>query len=114
MMLTLAVAETPARAHQQWRSTGRCPKKWRKTTIADPNAEARAVDLIRRVFGPDAKLDTRWCGDITYSAQRAVMCSDGRGTFGQGGVVLGRVRIIRGAPGRRGAGPAVGTGRVRG
>lgn len=46
--------------------TGRCPKRWRKTTIADANAEARAVDLIKRVFGPDTKLDTRWCGDITY------------------------------------------------
>lgn len=45
---------------------GRCPRRWRTTTIADPNAEARAVDLIRRVFGPDVALDTRWCGDITY------------------------------------------------
>ncbi len=45
---------------------GRCPRRWRKTTIADPGAEARAVDLIKRVFGPDVKLDTRWCGDVTY------------------------------------------------
>lgn len=45
---------------------GRCPKRWRKTTIADANAEARAVDLIRRTFGPDTHLDARWCGDITY------------------------------------------------
>jgi putative transposase len=45
---------------------GRCPRRWRKTTIADPNAEARAVDLVRRMFGPDTRLDTRWCGDITY------------------------------------------------
>lgn len=45
---------------------GRCPKRWRKTTIADASAEERAVDLIRRVFGPDTALDTRWCGDITY------------------------------------------------
>lgn len=42
--------------------TGRCPRRWRKTTIAD----ARAVDLIKRVFGPDTRLDTRWCGDVTY------------------------------------------------
>ena len=42
---------------------GRCPKSWRKTTIA-AKAEARAVDLIKRVFGPDTRLDTRWCGDI--------------------------------------------------
>ncbi len=45
---------------------GRCPKRWRKTTIADPDAEARAIDLIRRIFGPDTQIDTRWCGDITY------------------------------------------------
>jgi putative transposase len=45
---------------------GRCPRRWRTTTIADPSAEARAVDLIKRVFGPDLKLDTRWCGDVTY------------------------------------------------
>ena len=45
---------------------GRCPRRWRTTTIADPNTEARAVDLIKRVFGPDVKLDTRWCGDVTY------------------------------------------------
>jgi transposase InsO family protein len=45
---------------------GRCPRRWRTTTIADPGAEARAVDLIKRVFGPDVALDTRWCGDVTY------------------------------------------------
>lgn len=45
---------------------GRCPRRWRTTTIADPSAEARAVDLIKRVFGPDVKPDTRWCGDVTY------------------------------------------------
>jgi hypothetical protein len=31
---------------------GRCPRHWRTTTIADPSAEARAVDLIKRLFGP--------------------------------------------------------------
>lgn len=30
---------------------GRCKKRWRKTTIPDPDAE-RALDLIRREFGP--------------------------------------------------------------
>ena len=45
---------------------GRCPKRWRRTTIAAAKAEARAVDLIKRVFGPDTKLDARWCGDVTY------------------------------------------------
>ena len=45
---------------------GRCPRRWRTTTIADPGAESRAVDLVKRVFGPDIALDTRWCGDVTY------------------------------------------------
>ena len=54
---------------------GRAAKRWKKTTIADPAAAARA-DLIRRNFSADtAQASTRWCGDITYSAQLAVMCS---------------------------------------
>jgi len=45
---------------------GRAPKRWRKTTVADPAAAARA-DLIRRDFTTDAAaLNARWCGDITY------------------------------------------------
>jgi putative transposase len=45
---------------------GRAPKRWRKTTIADPAAAARA-DRIRRDFTADAgQLNSRWCGDITY------------------------------------------------
>ena len=45
---------------------GRAPRKWRKTTIPDPAAAARA-DQIRRDFTADAsKLNSRWCGDITY------------------------------------------------
>ena len=45
---------------------GKTPKRWRKTTIADPAAAARA-DQIRRDFTADAsKLNARWCGDITY------------------------------------------------
>lgn len=44
---------------------GRCKKRWRKTTIADPDAE-RALDLIRREFGPCAEIDRRYVGDITY------------------------------------------------
>jgi hypothetical protein len=30
---------------------GRCKKRWRTTTVADPTAEA-ARDLIQRHFGP--------------------------------------------------------------
>jgi transposase InsO family protein len=45
---------------------GRAAKRWKKTTIADPAATARA-DRIRRDFTTDAaKLNARWCGDITY------------------------------------------------
>jgi transposase InsO family protein len=44
---------------------GRCKKRWRKTTIADPTAEA-ALDLVQRAFGPGAEIDRRYVGDITY------------------------------------------------
>ena len=45
---------------------GRAAKRWKKTTIADPAAAARA-DRIRRDFTTDASaVNSRWCGDITY------------------------------------------------
>ena len=45
---------------------GRAAKRWKRTTIADPAAAARA-DKVRRDFSADAgKLNSRWCGDITY------------------------------------------------
>lgn len=45
---------------------GRTPRRWKKTTIADPAAAARA-DLVRRDFSTNAAaLNARWCGDITY------------------------------------------------
>jgi transposase InsO family protein len=46
---------------------GRCKKRWRTTTIADPDAEA-ALDLIQRHFGPSIEMDRRYVGDITYIA----------------------------------------------
>jgi transposase InsO family protein len=47
---------------------GRAAKRWKKTTVPDPAAAARA-DRIRRDFTAGAsKLNTRWCGDITYIA----------------------------------------------
>ncbi len=46
---------------------GRCKKRWRTTTIADPDAEA-AKDLIQRHFGPCQEFDRRYVGDITYVA----------------------------------------------
>jgi transposase InsO family protein len=46
--------------------TGKAPRRWKRTTIADPAAAARA-DKIRRDFTADAsKVNARWCGDITY------------------------------------------------
>jgi transposase InsO family protein len=47
---------------------GRCKKRWRTTTIQDPAAEAEALDLIQRHFGPGEILDARYVGDITYLA----------------------------------------------
>jgi transposase InsO family protein len=47
---------------------GRCKKRWRKTTIQDPAAQAEALDLIQRHFGPSEILDARYVGDITYVA----------------------------------------------
>jgi len=48
---------------------GRVPRRWKKTTIPDPDA-AHRPDLIGRDFGIDpdhpGQLDRRWCGDITY------------------------------------------------
>jgi putative transposase len=45
---------------------GRAPRRWKKTTVPDPAAAARA-DLIRRDFTVNAAaVNTRWCGDITY------------------------------------------------
>ena len=46
---------------------GRCKRRWRKTTIADPAAEA-ALDLVQRAFGPGAEIDRRYVGDIAYIA----------------------------------------------
>jgi transposase InsO family protein len=57
-----------ARLMRQAGLAGRVPKRWKKTTIADPAAAARA-DAIRRDFTADAaRINTRWCGDITYLA----------------------------------------------
>ena len=53
---------------------GRFKKRWRKTTVVDPDAE-RALDLIQRHFGPCTEIDRRYVGDITYSAQFPIMCS---------------------------------------
>ena len=55
-----------ARLMRQAGLQGRAAKRWKKTTIPDPAAAARA-DRIRRDFTADAsRPNTRWCGDITY------------------------------------------------
>lgn len=45
---------------------GVSPRRYKATTIADPDADP-IVDLVKRAFGPDTvEIDTLWCGDITY------------------------------------------------
>lgn len=55
-----------ARLMRQLGLVGRYPKRWKKTTIADPGARATALDLIGRNFKPGTHLDHTWAGDITY------------------------------------------------
>jgi putative transposase len=44
---------------------GRCRRRTRRTTFAEP--EAKAMNLLARAFGPEnLTLDTTWAGDITY------------------------------------------------
>ena len=46
---------------------GRAPKRWRTTTIPDPAGAAARPDLVGRDFAvAPEKINTRWCGDITY------------------------------------------------
>jgi len=47
---------------------GRCKKRWRKTTIADPAAQTETLDLLQGRFGPGEVLDAVYVGDITYIA----------------------------------------------
>ncbi len=55
-----------ARLMRQAGLAGRAARRWKKTTVADPAAAVRA-DRIRRDFSADAaRLNSRWCGDITY------------------------------------------------
>jgi len=45
---------------------GRCKKRWRKTTIQDPDTVVEDLDLVRRAFDVGGTPDARYCGDITY------------------------------------------------
>jgi transposase InsO family protein len=52
---------------------GRRPRAWKRTTIAGQ----RPIDAPY-LLGQDLTAEapnTRWCGDITYSAHPSVMCS---------------------------------------
>jgi putative transposase len=44
---------------------GRCKRRWRTTTVPGAD-EDKALDPIKRHFGPSAEMDTRYVGDITY------------------------------------------------
>jgi transposase InsO family protein len=57
-----------ARLMRQSGLQGRAARRWKRTTVPDPAAAARA-DRVRRDFTADAsRVNTRWCGDITYIA----------------------------------------------
>jgi putative transposase len=56
-----------ARIMREQGIAGRYPKRWKKTTIPDPDPDPPAVDLIGRRFQPeDLTLNACWAGDITY------------------------------------------------
>jgi transposase InsO family protein len=46
---------------------GRCRRRFKPTTIADPEARDLAPDLLKRAFGPEGVgLNRAWVGDISY------------------------------------------------
>ncbi len=56
-----------ARLMRQRGLDGRCKRRFRRTTIPDPQAGTVAVDLLQRHFDVAAlELNQVWCGDITY------------------------------------------------
>jgi len=67
---------------------GRAPKRWRKTTIADPAAAARA-DKIRRDFTADAsKINARWSATLPIRPSSR-LCAVRRCERGVGAAVMG-------------------------
>ena len=65
--------KTVAKVMRRLGLRGICPKRWRTTTVID-RADAYPVDAVKRNWDAGA-LNQVWVGDITYSAQSAVMCS---------------------------------------
>jgi hypothetical protein len=55
------------------------PRPYVRTTLPDAQAREGLADLVDRDFRP-ASADQLWVGDITYSAQLAVMCSPAWGS----------------------------------
>ncbi|MDQ3895870.1 MAG: IS3 family transposase [Actinomycetota bacterium] len=54
-----------ARIMRQKALVGRCRRRWTKTTFSAPHT--RAVDLLKRAFGPETvEVDRVYVGDITY------------------------------------------------
>jgi putative transposase len=46
---------------------GRCRRRWKRTTLADPAIQTTAPDLVQRAFQPNVReVDHVWVGDITY------------------------------------------------
>jgi putative transposase len=70
------VACSHKRTHRLMRTAGLRgvhPRPYKRTTLCD-RFDPSLADLLRRDFAPAAP-DLAWVGDITYSAQLAVMCS---------------------------------------
>ena len=65
--------KTVAKVMRRLGLKGICPKRWRTTTVTN-DADAYPVDAVKRQWDTGA-LNQVWVGDITYSAQSAVMCS---------------------------------------
>ena len=56
-----------ARLMSQRGLAGRCKRRFKPTTIADPEARDLAPDLLRRAFRPEGmRPNQAWAGDITY------------------------------------------------
>jgi putative transposase len=73
---------------------GRCKKRWRRTTIADPTAETETLDLLRRHFGPGEVLDAAWATSPTSPPGKAGPIWPRSSTWPAAGSWAGRWRTI--------------------
>ncbi len=65
---TCAGRKRVARLMSQAGLVGRGQRRKTRTTFSGP--EAKALDLVKRAFGPGTELDRTWVGDITYVRTR--------------------------------------------